>query len=83
MLDTETEFRAIDWVDGSGTTTNVVNYSLNDLNPHQGISYYRLKQVNTDRTFSYSKVVQLNHKGILKKASPVYANFFSKNHIDI
>lgn len=56
MLDTETEFRKIDWVDGFGTTTNVINYSLNDVNPHQGISYYRLKQLDFDGTFSYSPI---------------------------
>lgn len=56
MLDTETEFRAIDWVDGSGTTSNVVHYSLNDLNPHQGISYYRLKQIDFDGSYAYSSI---------------------------
>ena len=56
MLDSETEFTKIDWVDGFGTTTSVVNYSLNDLNPHQGISYYRLKQLDFDGTFSYSPI---------------------------
>jgi hypothetical protein len=34
----------------------VINYSLNDLNPHQGISYYRLKQIDFDGTFSYSPI---------------------------
>jgi hypothetical protein len=56
MLDSETEFSKIDWVDGFGTTTNVINYSLNDVNPHQGISYYRLKQLDFDGSFSYSPV---------------------------
>ena len=56
MLDNETEFSKVDWVDGFGTTTSVVNYSLNDVNPHQGISYYRLKQIDFDGTFSYSPV---------------------------
>lgn len=56
MLDTETSFSEIAWVDGAGTTTNIVNYSMNDLNPHQGISYYRLKQIDFDGTFSYSPI---------------------------
>lgn len=62
MLDTETEFRVIDWVDGSGTTTNVVNYSLNDLNPHQGISYYRLKQIDFDGSYAYSPIRAVDGK---------------------
>jgi hypothetical protein len=56
MLDNETEFSKIDWVDGFGTTTNVINYSINDVNPHQGVSYYRLKQIDFDGSFSYSPV---------------------------
>ncbi len=56
MLDTETEFRQINWVDGTGTSTSVVNYSMNDLNPHQGISYYRLKQIDFDGSYAYSPI---------------------------
>jgi len=56
MLDTETAFSKIAWVDGAGTTTSLVNYELNDLNPHQGVSYYRLKQIDFDGSFSYSPV---------------------------
>jgi len=56
MLDTETEFKKVAWVEGFGTTTNLINYELNDLNPHQGITYYRLKQIDFDGTFSYSPV---------------------------
>jgi hypothetical protein len=56
MLDTETEFRAIDWVDGAGNSTSLLNYSLNDPNPHQGISYYRLKQIDFDGSYAYSPI---------------------------
>lgn len=54
MLDTETEFTKIGWVDGHGTTTSTNSYYLLDPNPHQGVSYYRLKQLDFDGTFSYS-----------------------------
>ncbi|MFT5646183.1 MAG: hypothetical protein ACI976_000861, partial [Aureispira sp.] len=56
MLDTETAFRAIDWVDGAGNSTSLLNYSLNDPNPHQGISYYRLKQIDFDGSYTYSPI---------------------------
>jgi hypothetical protein len=56
MLDTETEFSKIDWVDGTGNSTSVINYSVNDLNPHQGVSYYRLKQIDFDGTYAYSPI---------------------------
>lgn len=56
MLDTETEFSTIDWVDGAGNSVQLINYSLNDLNPHQGISYYRLKQIDFDGSYAYSPI---------------------------
>jgi hypothetical protein len=56
MLDTETEFRAIGWVDGAGNSTSLLHYSLDDLNPHQGISYYRLKQIDFDGSYAYSPI---------------------------
>lgn len=56
MLDTETEFSVIDWVDGAGNSTSLLNYSLNDPNPHQGISYYRLKQIDFDGSYAYSPI---------------------------
>lgn len=56
MLDTETEFHKIDWVDGAGNSTDLLNYTMNDLNPHQGVSYYRLKQIDFDGSFAYSPI---------------------------
>lgn len=56
MLDSETEFTKIAWVDGNGTTTNTSYYNLLDPNGYEGISYYRLKQIDFDGTFSYSDI---------------------------
>lgn len=56
MLDTETDFQKIDWVDGAGNSVSLLNYTLNDLNPHQGVSYYRLKQIDFDGTYAYSPI---------------------------
>ena len=54
MLDNETDFTTIGWVDGHGTTTATQYYDLLDDNAHTGISYYRLKQVDFDLSFTYS-----------------------------
>jgi len=56
MLDNESTFQGIDWVEGNGTTTIQQYYELTDNNPHAGISYYRLKQIDFDGTVSYSDI---------------------------
>ncbi|MCP4441845.1 MAG: T9SS type A sorting domain-containing protein [Aureispira sp.] len=56
MLENETEFTQIAWVDGAGSTTTVQKYGLLDNNSYSGISYYRLKQVDFDGSFSYSDI---------------------------
>jgi hypothetical protein len=44
-------------VAASGNTSTVTNYSLIDHQPLEGINYYRLKQVDIDGLFAYSKIV--------------------------
>lgn len=56
MLENETTFKKIAWVDGAGTTTLQQNYELMDANSYPSISYYRLKQVDFDGTVSYSPI---------------------------
>ncbi|MDC0231427.1 T9SS type A sorting domain-containing protein [Aureispira] len=56
MLEHETVFTTIDFVDGNGTTTNTTYYNYDDLNSYTGLSYYRLKQINFDGNFTYSQV---------------------------
>ena len=59
MLDTESSFSSIAWVDGQGSSTNINYYRHIDANAHQGISYYRLKQLDIDGTFSFSETKAL------------------------
>ncbi len=54
MLDTENQFFPIGWVDGNGTTNRKIYYKFEDNNSHNGISYYRLGQVDFDGTIAYS-----------------------------
>jgi hypothetical protein len=56
------DFESIDKVDGAGNHKGVLNYSSIDENPYNGISYYRLKQVDFDGKTSYStiKMVEIN-----------------------
>ncbi len=51
-------FEKIGWVAGQGNSSEKHEYDLLDRNVESGVTYfYRLKQVDTDGTFSYSKVV--------------------------
>lgn len=38
------------------------NYFFNDNDPLQGVSYYRLKIIDKDGKFTYSKIVTINYK---------------------
>jgi hypothetical protein len=54
-------WQTIGFVKGSGTTTAMNNYNFADRNIlSQTIYSYRLKQIDFDGTFSYSKVVQVS-----------------------
>lgn len=49
-------------VEGAGVRSDVVrNYKTIDKQPLQGINYYRVKQVNTNGTFSYSDIRTVNN----------------------
>lgn len=56
-------FQRIGEVAGAGTTTEPQNYSFTHHTPSAGINYYRLKQVDFDGTFEYSKVIAINAPG--------------------
>lgn len=56
MLDYETDFQAIAWVEGIGTTSSLTHYERIDDNAYTGVSYYRLRQVDFDGTESFSPI---------------------------
>ena len=43
-----------------GTSFTQLNYSYSDHNPLGNISYYRVKQVDRDKSFSYTNIVSVN-----------------------
>jgi hypothetical protein len=49
-------FEPIAYVDGAGNSTTLLNYSEVDLQPLDGVSYYRLKQTDFDGAFEYSDI---------------------------
>jgi hypothetical protein len=44
-------------VKGAGNSTTINNYSQFDLQPYNGINYYRLKQTDFNGKYSYSNVI--------------------------
>jgi hypothetical protein len=62
----ETSSDATNWneltrVDGAGNSTKPLNYSYKHTNFEKRINYYRLKQVDSDRTFKYHGIVAVDN----------------------
>lgn len=54
-------FRKLGIIRGRGTTTQTESYSYTHHKPADGVNYYRLKQVDLDGQFSYSKIIVLEY----------------------
>lgn len=48
-------------VKGAGNSTGILNYETQDHSPLHGLSYYRLKQIDFDGSYSYSGIESLNY----------------------
>ncbi len=58
-VNTSSDFNTIGFVAGSGTTTQVKNYSYTDTNVIPGSYTYRLKAIAFDSTYEYSNTVNI------------------------
>lgn len=54
-------FEKIGRVGGNGNSNQVLSYHFTDSNPYAGSNYYRLKQVDFNGDFEYSKLKFLNN----------------------
>ncbi|MCB9032595.1 MAG: T9SS type A sorting domain-containing protein [Chitinophagales bacterium] len=73
-----TNWTNIGVITAAGFSSEELNYSFIDNAPNVGNNYYRLKIINTDGTFEYSKVINLpiaDYTGIIN----VYPNPTSHN----
>lgn len=66
-------FEKIGEKQAAGTTTAQQSYSFIDENPLPGMNYYRLRQVDFDGAFEYSKVVSVDFQNLHEFESPVRA----------
>jgi len=62
------------WVDGAGNSNYTLEYYETDENPYEGISYYRLKQVDFDGKTSYSEIVPVAFEKNIEKNITVLPN---------
>lgn len=54
-------FEKVANIKGAGNNFESRNYSAIDLHPYEGLSYYRLKQVDYDGSVYYSNLVKINY----------------------
>ncbi|OJV14656.1 MAG: hypothetical protein BGO21_18300 [Dyadobacter sp. 50-39] len=47
-----------------GDSYAVVHYAFTDQKPGQGDNFYRLKMIDTDKTFAYSKIIKVRYDGL-------------------
>ncbi|HRH47747.1 MAG TPA: T9SS type A sorting domain-containing protein [Panacibacter sp.] len=67
-------FQEISLIKSKGNFTGVQYYTYTDINPPSGKSYYRLKQVDKDGGYYYSKIIEIefsNNNSIYIYPNPV------------
>ena len=62
---------------GAGNSSTIIDYNGADENPYIGITYYRLKQVDFDGKYTYSKIKVIELKSNQQSSVTVYPNPFS------
>ena len=75
----ERSVNGFDWemvgiVAGAGNSIEPLMYSLYDENPYFPVSYYRLKQTDTDGEFTYSKILSVYAEN--KKETEIVSSLF-------
>ncbi len=78
-----TNFERIAKIKGNGNSTDVIDYYCSDKDPYNGISYYRLKIVDYNDNYEYSKTkaVSFNYEDKTKIELSIYPNPISINSI--
>lgn len=71
-------WKKLGFVTGQGNTSQSVSYEFVDKTPLQGTNYYRLKQIDLNNDFSYSKVISVNFKSHEKEVL-IYPNPFTNS----
>ena len=59
-------FDEVGTLDGAGNSTSYINYSMLDKKPYNGITYYRLKQVDYDGKSTTSQIIAVSREENIK-----------------
>lgn len=62
------DFQKIAVVEGKGTTNELTTYSFIDKSPLNGVNYYRLRQVDLDGKFEFSKIRSVRNETVATNA---------------
>ncbi len=54
------DFQVVGRVDGAGNSTSNLSYSLTDMKPYAGVTYYRLKQTDYNGDFTISDMITVS-----------------------
>lgn len=65
------EFVSVIQIPGKGNSYSTQTYNTSDKAPVKGLSYYRLKQTDTDGSFSYSNIIPINFDFAVWTQNPV------------
>ncbi len=65
-------FESIGKVKGAGNSNTIMSYGYSDNNYSQGVNYYRLKQVDFDGNYTYSKTISISNLQISKSSISIY-----------
>lgn len=68
------KFEPLIQINGAGNSLSKLNYNTVDKKPFDGLSYYRLKQVDFNGTFSYSKIAAVDFKASTEFSFDLYPN---------
>jgi hypothetical protein len=68
-------FLTIGSILGNGNSTTEIDYTFEDKNPISGTNYYRLKQVDYDSHFEYSKIIRIQNSNFDLKIYPSVGSF--------
>lgn len=67
-------FETVGTRDGAGNSTSLINYSLIDNSPYEGVSYYRLKQTDFNGDFIYSDLKMVEFESSIGFDFNIYPN---------
>ncbi|MBN8696291.1 MAG: DUF2341 domain-containing protein [Bacteroidetes bacterium] len=76
-------FETVSTLDGAGNSVTPVNYQLYDLAPYNGLSYYRLKQVDFNGDHVYYPYVAVDYKSLNEFSFDLYPNPGSADNINL